>query len=371
MLKINIFAEIFTFFARSPMLTRRLIRVKVLQTAYLYEIHQITNSEHTFGAKEAVEALQQSLDAFLCLEYFLWELFPLFSQKAQEFLLEEERKHFPRQEMVDRLRPLAEDRFVLAIHNNNALLESGIEKDLQEELNTPSFAHIFQSLQSLPAYPIYCKACAIGERREQFDAMKRLMKSFYEWLFQQWYEEVEAEEKILESLPHNSLNSVSFGSSYFQKFFLEAPISYTSDLYAAVQHVCERIDKLKELPVSETKLAGRPLQEDDMKFATSLLLRKLQHSVEHQELIKANLSSEWTIGRLKKLDLLIIELAITELLYFPEIPIRVTLNEYVDIASQFTARESLAFINGIVDNIFHQLDAQGRIQKNFETNAKS
>lgn len=350
----------------SQMLTRRLIRIKVLQTIYLYEIYQHLNGESLppYRLEDAMATLRSYLNEFLNLQHFLLSLLPLFSRKAQELLQEEEKKHLPREEYLQLLRPLAEDALCAAIHNNNALLDSEYVKGLEASLQSPAFLHIFQEWLRTAPYKQYV-ATDGSDKKKRLAAIQEMAGALYSWLFSSWYEEIEAEEKLLESLPHNNQSNVPFGKSYLQKFFLDAPLTYTSDLELAARQVTERIHKLKELPAPETKLTTKPVLADELEFAEQLLLKMISNSGEHQALIKENLHN-WELDRLKKTDLIIIELGITELLYCPDIPTRVTLNEYVDIASQFAANEALPFINGVLDNILRQLESKGRIHKNFE-----
>lgn len=350
----------------SQMLTRRLIRIKVLQTIYLYEIYQHLNGEALapYRLQEAMETLRSYLNEFLNLQHFLLSLLPLFSRKANELLQEEEKRHLPRHEYLQLLRPLAEDQLCAAIHNNNALLDSEYVKELETNLNSSAFLHIFQDWLRTPPYKHYQEARS-SDKKKNLAATQELARELYSWLFTNWYEEMEAEEKLLESLPHNNQSNVPYGKSHFQKFFLDAPLTYTSDLELAVRQVTERILKLKEFPAPETKLTTKPVLQDDLEFAEQLLLKMISNSDTHQMLIKENLHN-WELDRLKRTDLIIIELGITELLYCPDIPTRVTLNEYVDIASQFAANEALPFINGVLDNILRQLESKGRIHKNFE-----
>ncbi len=348
------------------MLTRRLIRIKVLQTAYIYEIYQHLNNELTapYRLEDALGSLRSNLNEFLDLQYFFISLLPLFSRKADELLREEEKKHLPRQEYINLLRPLAQDAFCAAIHNNNALRDSEYVKGLEANLEASAFLHIFHEWIRSDAYRVYA-AVSLTDKKQRFVAMQKLASELFSWLFQSWYDEIEAEEKILENLPHNNQSNVPFGKSYLQQLFVDAPLSHTSDMELAVKQVTERINKLKDLPVPDTKLTSKPVLPDEQEYAEQLLLKMLTNTEEHRDLIKANLHN-WELDRLKKTDLIIIELGITELLYFPDIPTRVTLNEYVDIASQFAANETLPFINGVLDNILHQLESKGRIKKNFE-----
>lgn len=342
------------------MLTRRFIRIKVLQAAYQYAILQSANQGgEPLTADLALRLLRENLGNFQTLQQFLLELLPIFNLRAQYNVEDEKKKNYPRYDEIKRLTPFAEDKLVLAIDENDAL-DNEYVRDLRSNVDNAVFLHVFKAFVQSPFYQSYLLTPA-ADRKVQLARSQRLVEEFYGWVFQSWYEELDFEERILEEnkaqqglLPANQ--------DFFQRLFVQAPVSYSTDLQLAIVQLVERIKGLKDYPDRETRLLSRPLQPDDQQFADTLLLRSLKHSAEHQEMIKANLA-RWAIDRIKITDRLLIELGITELLYCPDIPAQVTLSEYVDIANFFGANEQLGFVNGILDNIHDQLQEQGRVQK--------
>jgi transcription antitermination protein NusB len=80
------------------------------------------------------------------------------------------------------------------------------------------------------------------------------------------------------------------------------------------------------------------------------------------ELLKPKLKN-WDAERIASLDLIIIQMGISEFLYFETIPTKVTINEYIDLAKEYSTPQSGQFINGILDNIHKELTADGKIHK--------
>jgi N utilization substance protein B len=80
------------------------------------------------------------------------------------------------------------------------------------------------------------------------------------------------------------------------------------------------------------------------------------------ELIKPKLNN-WDSDRIALLDMIIIQMGICELLYFETIPTKVTINEYIDLAKDYSTIQSGQFINGILDNIHKELLTEGKINK--------
>jgi N utilization substance protein B len=80
------------------------------------------------------------------------------------------------------------------------------------------------------------------------------------------------------------------------------------------------------------------------------------------ELIDRN-TTNWEVERIALMDILVMELAITEVLEFPEIPVKVTLNEYIEIAKYYCTSKSSTFVNGILDNIIKELREKKQFSK--------
>jgi len=98
------------------------------------------------------------------------------------------------------------------------------------------------------------------------------------------------------------------------------------------------------------------------KFAQNLVYSVLNHRNETDVIIKEH-SKNWHFDRLATLDLILLRLGLCEFLYFPDIPVKVTINEYVDIAKRFSTEKSGGFINGMLDKMHTWLAGQERIQK--------
>lgn len=103
-------------------------------------------------------------------------------------------------------------------------------------------------------------------------------------------------------------------------------------------------------------------EDDSMEFAKQLLMACESHRELSSTYIERN-TANWDLDRIALMDRLILRLAIAELLTFPLIPTKVTVNEYIDLAKKFSTEKSNVFINGVIDVILQQLKSEGRIQK--------
>jgi N utilization substance protein B len=101
---------------------------------------------------------------------------------------------------------------------------------------------------------------------------------------------------------------------------------------------------------------------DDSDYIIALLGKTIRNTNEYQKLISEK-TKNWESDRIALMDTLLMRMAICELVNFPSIPVKVTINEYIEISKVFSTLKSNTFINGILDKILNDLNQQGRIQK--------
>jgi len=101
---------------------------------------------------------------------------------------------------------------------------------------------------------------------------------------------------------------------------------------------------------------------EKMKFANDLLQTAMDKKGYTEEVIKPKLNN-WDMERIAVIDMILLRLGVCELLYFDTIPTKVTINEYIDLAKEYSTEQSGHFVNGILDNIHKELIGSGKIQK--------
>ena len=120
---------------------------------------------------------------------------------------------------------------------------------------------------------------------------------------------------------------------------------------------------IKSLPLTAREvLEYEPGEEATRDLGEELLGYAFKQDEDLIELIKPNLKN-WDINRIATIDLCLIKMALCELMYFPSIPTKVTINEYVDISKSYSTPKSKEFINGILDSLNKQLQEEGRVVK--------
>lgn len=101
---------------------------------------------------------------------------------------------------------------------------------------------------------------------------------------------------------------------------------------------------------------------DSVKFSERLLLLTADHAHEHDQVIEKHINN-WEVARLAIIDKLILRMAISELLFFDDVPTKVTINEAIEIAKKYSTRKSGNFVNGILDAILGEFKKEDKIKK--------
>ena len=120
---------------------------------------------------------------------------------------------------------------------------------------------------------------------------------------------------------------------------------------------------LKNFTESDQKLAQVSANWiEDKEFVLDLYQKTIANNQTYQDLIAAK-TKNWEADRIALMDVLLMKMALSEMIYFTSIPVKVTINEYLEIAKEFSTPKSNSFINGILDKILDDLKADGKIRK--------
>ena len=120
---------------------------------------------------------------------------------------------------------------------------------------------------------------------------------------------------------------------------------------------------IKQLKNGQTfDLKGLEIKEDDQEFLIDLFRKTILHQAEYTAEIDDK-TPNWDTDRIAEIDLILIKMAITEFLYFPSIPTKVTINEYIEIAKDYSTAKSSYFINGVLDKILKDYKKSERLNK--------
>jgi N utilization substance protein B len=142
----------------------------------------------------------------------------------------------------------------------------------------------------------------------------------------------------------------------------EQSIFWNDDMEYISAMVEKTLKKFKAESGENTQLMPLYKNEEDEEFVKILFRKAILHSKKCSELIDKN-TTNWEVDRIALMDILVMQLAVTEVLEFPEIPVKVTLNEYIEIAKYYCTSKSSTFVNGILDNIVKEIRDEGLFNK--------
>lgn len=160
-------------------------------------------------------------------------------------------------------------------------------------------------------------------------------------------------EKVMQILAAQNVSGVDW-QEIFDKIF---PYEFRLEEVETPQRLLSRkeIDELEADP----QIVWEP---DDIEFAKDLIRKTRVHQEYSDELMK-RFSQNWELDRIAHVDRIVMRVAIAELLGFPEIPPKVTINEAIEIVKRYSTDKSGTFVNGILDAVLDELKAEGKLHK--------
>ena len=149
-------------------------------------------------------------------------------------------------------------------------------------------------------------------------------------------------------------------SDKLAEYYEDTTISWVDDIPYVNTAVVKALNKLKK--DGPFFLGSLYKDVDDEKFVSLLFKKAILHHTSYEEDIKEK-TPNWETDRIADMDMILIKMAITEFLHFPSIPTRVTINEYIEIAKDYSTQKSSYFINGVLDKLSKEFIENKRIVK--------
>lgn len=308
------------------MVNRRHIRVKVMQS--IYAMHQ--NGSDNLEKEE--KFLFYSIDAIQDLYLIMLSSLIEICKKETDFLLKSSQKHLAtREERKPNEKFIKNAIFQILAENNSLSIALETRKIDNWTLNDD---YILLLLNDIKQSKLYAKYMSNAVNSFEED------KEFIVNLFQ---DVIVPNDKLYDYLEDNKLTWID-----------DIPVVNT-----------EIIKQLKAIkPVEEGNLRIPKVFKDneDRDFVQNLFRKTV---LNESELAKEYLDKtpNWDSERIAEIDNIILKMAICELLKFPSIPVKVTINEYLELAKEYSTPKSSIFINGILDNLVKELQNNNRIQK--------
>lgn len=308
------------------MINRNLIRIRVVQIVYAW--YQNTNKDLRNAEKELMYGLQKSYDLYFYLLLLMVEL-----AKAYENRVEAKRnKHLPSEEDLNPNTHLIHNKFMLQLRENAQFQKQLAERPLMWDANE---AFVKNLLDTMLASDTYKEYCGIASPTYEED------REFWRKSFKQFIYMNEELDQILE----------------------DECIYWNDDVEIVQTFVLKTIKKFSPEKGTNQPLLPMFKDEEDKEFALRLLHDTIRNEKKYRDLIDKH-TDKWDFDRIAFMDLIIMQVALSEIFTFESIPTSVSLNEYIEIAKSYSTPKSGTFINGILDAIVQEIKEENRIFKN-------
>jgi N utilization substance protein B len=193
-----------------------------------------------------------------------------------------------------------------------------------------------------------------------------IRKLYLAMIDQDFYKEYMALEQVTyaddRKLVEDIFKYLILDSEDIESMLEEQSIYWNDDLDFVVSMILKTFKKFKEFSDENQALLPMFKDDEDRQFAKDLYRKVVLNHADNVVLIKQH-TVNWDIERIAFIDNLILELALTEFLYFPSIPTKVTMNEYIELSKYYSTEKSRNFINGILDKALKDLKKSDKILK--------
>jgi N utilization substance protein B len=307
------------------MISRRQLRVKALQILYAY--YQAGREDMGKSEKE----LHFNIGKALELYYYLLLLIIDIVLYAEERIDIARNKRIPTDEDLNPNTRFVDNGLLTQLRNNEQLLRF-IEQHKLNWRNHPELVKdIYLRMTECEEYAAYMSATESGYNED-----KKIITRVY--------------------------THIIFPNELLASILEEQSIYWNDDLEFITSMIVKTIRKFKEGDGAGRELMVLYKNEEDRDYVVKLFRQTIIHRDEYVEYIKQN-TRNWDLERIAFMDILIMQMAIAELVSFPSIPTKVTLNEYLEISKYYSTSKSNVFINGVLDKVMAQLKEEKKVLK--------
>jgi N utilization substance protein B len=307
------------------MISRRLLRIKALMVLYAFNRREDENLAQ--AETELIFSIGKSYDLYHYILLLILEIADIAEGKIDIAL----QKKMPSSDDLNPNRRFVENGVVTQLRNNADLRKYVTENKLSWINHSDIPRTLYNNLISWEPFIEY---------------MNSIEKSYA------------VDKKIIIRL----VTELFVSSEDLLSSFEEQSIYWNDDMDYVSAMVEKTLKKFKQGADAKNTLMPLFKNEEDRDYAKILFRKAVLRSKECSELIDRN-TTNWEVERIALMDILVMQLAITEIMEFPEIPVKVTLNEYIEIAKYYCTSKSSTFVNGILDKVVREMKEKGLFKK--------
>ncbi len=305
------------------MISRRNIRIKVMQSLYTVATMDELQTDDSKAKCVSIlnEKLNRSLDLYVTTILYILKVAQYAERNAQL----NQSKLIPTDDELQNNTKIAGNLFLWQILSNETFTEKIKSNHLEEQVNEDWIKKIFQQLQQSDLYKTYIKK---KDREQKYE--KNIIRFI-------WEELMLKDEALLEYFS-DELNGWDDDKDMI--FMLVENFFKHNSTYNYLQLV----------------------SEEKLEYAQNLIRAVIEKDSMFQGIIEPKLRN-WDPERVALIDTILLKMGICEFLYFPTIPTKVSINEYIEIAKVYSTPQSGQFVNGVLDNICKGFESENKIRK--------
>ncbi len=308
------------------MLTRRHIRVKVMQSIYA-----LTQSQSADLQKEE-KFLSVSMENMYNLYITLLNLIVAIQQKAEEHILISQKKYLATEDEKDPNKKFIENDIFQQLKNNDHIKKITKDRKLTDwDLEGEYVKILYKEIKESDVYSDY-----MLNKQHSFEDDKTFLIAIYKNV-------IAPNERLYEFIEDNRL-------------------TWIDDLPLVNTLIVKILKKLKSNTLDSHFLPKLFKDDDDKIYATELFKKTVLNDEKFQKEIIGK-TPNWDSDRITEIDTILLKMAICEFHKFPSIPVKVTINEYLEIAKEYSTPKSSIFINGVLDKLVKEYQDKKTLNK--------
>ncbi|MES2653647.1 MAG: transcription antitermination factor NusB [Bacteroidota bacterium] len=308
------------------MLNRRHLRIKALQNIFAW---QMTEKKDSVSSQKA---LMQSIDSVYEMYVRMLALLVDVTEYTANDAIERANKHLPTAEDLSPNQKLLHNKFAVVLKQNPEYTAAVNKYQINWHADPELVKSIFIKLKDTKEYAAY-----LEEEEETLESSKEIIKFIFRKVLLKNLNIIQAFEDKFINWPVDSEVMKGMIAKTLKNFTSEDPF------------------KNKLTPISADWV-------EDSRFVKDLFAYTIKNDDAYQELI-AERTKNWESERIALMDTILMKMAICELMNFPSIPVKVTINEYLELSKDYSTPKSNSFINGILDKILNDLKRTNSIKK--------
>lgn len=308
------------------MINRVLIRLKIVQIVYAY--YQNGGKNLDTAEKELFFSLSKAYDLYNYLLLLMVEV----TKQANKRLNAAKNKLVPTKEELFPNTKFVENRFIAQLEVNKQLLEFSNNQKKTWENEADFVKTLCDKILESDIYKEY-----MASETSSYEEDRELWRKLYK--------------------------NIIFNNIELDQVLEDQSLYWNDDKEIVDTFVLKTIKRFDEKNGAKQEFLPEFKDEEDQDFARRLFRRTILNADYYRHLISEN-TKNWDLDRVAFMDVVIMQIALAEILSFPNIPVSVSLNEYVEIAKLYSTPKSGGFINGTLDGIVNSLKKENKLTKN-------